>query len=104
MALDETRDVPMLSRAVVVLQDEDVATRGGAGIALAATLMVGMRQSDLRARGLTLPDPPATLIPSEIETLADFLYAKVIGKGAMNRSSCIEFWGSEVDLCKDFPN
>jgi len=64
----------------------------------------GMKQTDLRARGLTLPDPPATLIASEIETLADFLYAKVIGKGAMNRSSCIEFWGSEVDLCKDFPN
>ena len=40
----------------------------------------GMRQSDLRARGLTLPDPPATLISSEIETLADFLYAKVIGR------------------------
>ena len=51
MALDETRDVPMLSRAVVVLQDEDVATRGGAGIALAATLMVGMRQS--RTDGIT---------------------------------------------------
>jgi hypothetical protein len=64
----------------------------------------GMRQSDLRSRGLTLPDPPATLIQSEIETLADFLFAKVIGKGAMNRSDCIEFWGSEVEVCKDFPN
>ena len=46
---------------------------------------LGMKQTDLRARGLTLPDPAATLIASEIETLADFLYAKVIGKGAMNR-------------------
>jgi hypothetical protein len=44
----------------------------------------GLRQSDLRARGLTLPDPPATLIQSEIETLADFLFATIAMRFAPN--------------------
>jgi len=34
--------------------------------------------------GLSLPDPPATLQPREIELLADFMFAKIIGKGPMN--------------------
>ena len=59
----------------------------------------GMKQADLRARELRLPDPPATLQPREIELLADFLFAKVIGKGAMDRAGCIEYWGSEVEAC-----
>ncbi len=42
VTLDETRDVPMLGSAVVVLQDEDVAARRGAAVAFAATLVVGM--------------------------------------------------------------
>jgi hypothetical protein len=41
----------------------------------------GLKQADLKTRGLTVADPPAPLIQSEIETLADFLFAKVIGKG-----------------------
>ncbi|MCA1646946.1 MAG: hypothetical protein LC797_16285 [Chloroflexi bacterium] len=40
MALDETRDVPTLGRAVITLEDEDVATRRSAAVALAAALMV----------------------------------------------------------------
>jgi Cytochrome C oxidase, cbb3-type, subunit III len=64
----------------------------------------GLKQADLKARGLTMSDPPATLIQSQIETLADFLFAKVVGKGPMNHARCIEFWGSDVDLCKEFPN
>ena len=63
----------------------------------------GLKQADLRARGLTMSDPPATLIQSEIDTLVDFLYAKVIGKGPMNHAKCIEFWGSDLEVCKEFP-
>src|SRR5215468_6351688 len=63
----------------------------------------GLRQADLRARGLTMPDPPATLIQSEVDTLVDFLFAKVIGQGSMNHAKCIEFWGSDIELCKEFP-
>jgi mono/diheme cytochrome c family protein len=62
----------------------------------------GIRQADLRRQGLQLPDPPATLQPREVELLADFLFAKVIGKGPMDRAKCIEFWGSDVDTCKEF--
>src|SRR5262245_28714277 len=61
-----------------------------------------MKQADLKAKGLDLPDPPATLQPREIELLADFLFAKVVGKGPMDRAACIEYWGSEVDVCKEF--
>src|SRR5436309_2270908 len=47
----------------------------------------GLKQADLRARGLQLSDPPATLAANEIESLADFLFAKVIGKGPMDRAT-----------------
>jgi hypothetical protein len=63
----------------------------------------GMKQADLKSRGLSLPDPPATLQPREVELLADFLFAKIIGKGAMNRARCAEYWGSEVEACSEFP-
>jgi Cytochrome C oxidase, cbb3-type, subunit III len=62
----------------------------------------GMTRADLKSRGLGLPDPPATLQPREIELLADFLYAKIIGKGAMDRAKCIEYWGSEIEACGEF--
>jgi hypothetical protein len=62
-----------------------------------------MKQADLNRQGLTMPDPPATLQAREIDLLADFLFAKVVGKGAMDRAGCIEYWGSDVDVCKEFP-
>jgi hypothetical protein len=62
----------------------------------------GMKRADLKSRELSLPDPPATLQPREIELLADFLLAKVIGKGPMDRAKCIEYWGSEVEVCFQF--
>jgi hypothetical protein len=64
----------------------------------------GMKQADLKRLGLGLTDPPATLQPREIEMLADFLFAKIIGKGAMTRARCAEYWGAEVELCREFPN
>jgi hypothetical protein len=62
-----------------------------------------MTAADLQKRQLTLPDPPATLQPREIDQVADFLFAKVIGQGPMDRATCIEYWGSDVDACKEFP-
>jgi len=62
-----------------------------------------MKAADLKQKGLDLPDPPATLQPREIEVLADFLFAKVIGKGPMDRAKCVEFWGSDTDVCSEFP-
>ena len=62
----------------------------------------GMKRADLKSRELSMPDPPATLQPREIELLADFLFAKVIGKGPMDRAKCVEYWGSEVEVCFQF--
>jgi len=63
----------------------------------------GMKQADLKERGVRMADPPATLQPREIELLADFLFAKVIRQGPMDRAKCVAFWGKEVDACNDLP-
>ncbi|MGE0405832.1 MAG: hypothetical protein AB7O65_06000, partial [Candidatus Korobacteraceae bacterium] len=60
-------------------------------------------EADLKRLGLELPEPAATLQNREIEMLVDFLFAKVIGKGPMNKAKCVEFWGSEVEVCKELP-
>jgi mono/diheme cytochrome c family protein len=62
-----------------------------------------IRLADLQRLGLQLFDPAATLQPREVEVLADFLFAKVIGKGPMDRAKCIEYWGSDVAACSEFP-
>jgi hypothetical protein len=61
----------------------------------------GLKKSDLLARGLMLTDPADTLQPNEMNLLVDFLLAKVVGKGPIDRASCIDYWGSEVEACKD---
>ena len=61
----------------------------------------GMTAADLKKSGQTLNDPAATLQPREIETLVDFLFAKVVGQGTMTRAKCAEFWGSEVEACRE---
>ena len=63
----------------------------------------GKTQADLKSYPTRMPDPPATLQAREIEFLADFLIAKVVGKGPMDHARCVEFWGSEVDACREFP-
>jgi mono/diheme cytochrome c family protein len=63
----------------------------------------GMKQADLTRLSLQLNDPAATLQPREVEMLVDFLMAKVVGKGPMDRAKCIEYWGSDVEACGEFP-
>jgi hypothetical protein len=63
----------------------------------------GKKQADLKVYPTRMPDPPATLQQREIELIADFMIAKMVGKGPMDRAKCIEFWGSETDACKAFP-
>jgi mono/diheme cytochrome c family protein len=63
----------------------------------------GLKLADLAKAGQRMSDPPATLQNREVELIADFLYAKVIGKGLMDHAKCIAFWGSEVDACSEFP-
>ena len=63
----------------------------------------GLKQADLKARQLTMFDAPATLAPNEIEYLADFLMAKVIGKGPLDHAKCVDFWGGENEFCAELP-
>jgi Cytochrome C oxidase, cbb3-type, subunit III len=62
----------------------------------------GKKQADLRSYPTRMPDPPSTLQQREIDLIADFLIAKIVGKGPMNHAKCVEFWGSETDACKEF--
>ena len=61
----------------------------------------GKKQADLKAYPTRMPDPPATLQQREIDLIADFLMAKIVGKGPMDRAKCVEFWGAETDACKE---
>jgi len=63
----------------------------------------GKTQADLKSYPTRMPDPPATLQQREIDLIADFLIAKIVGKGPMDHAKCVEFWGSETDACKEFP-
>jgi hypothetical protein len=63
----------------------------------------GLKKSDLDKSGVRMPDPPATLTAREIENLADFLFAKVIGRGPMDHAQCVAYWGADVELCSEFP-
>jgi mono/diheme cytochrome c family protein len=63
----------------------------------------GKTLADLKSYPTRMPDPPATLQQREIDLIADFLIAKIVGKGPMNHAKCVEFWGSEKDACKEFP-
>ena len=62
----------------------------------------GLKQPDLRKRGLQMTDPPATLTPNEIGLLADFMLGKIIGKGPLDHARCVEFWGGQVEACNEF--
>jgi hypothetical protein len=44
VALDEAGHLPIVGSTVVVLEDENVTAAGGAGVALAVALVVGVRQ------------------------------------------------------------
>ena len=62
----------------------------------------GTTTADLEKNNLSLNDPAATLQPREIEMVADFLFAKVIGKGPMDsKAKCTEYWGEEQDVCNE---
>ena len=64
---------------------------------------LGRTRRDLQRRGRRRPEPGATLQNREVERLVDFLLAKVVGQGEMNRERCIDFWGEEVSVCDTLP-
>jgi hypothetical protein len=64
----------------------------------------GIKQADLNASGTRLPDPPSTLTAREIDNVADFLFAKVIGQAPMDHAKCVAYWGEDAEVCGEFPN
>ena len=59
----------------------------------------GMKQADLKT---PMSDPPATFQIREVDLVVGFLLAKVVGKGPMDsKAKCVEYWGSEVDACRE---
>jgi len=53
----------------------------------------GKTQADLKAYPTRMPDPATPLQPREIELIADFMMARIVGKGPMDHAKCVEFWG-----------
>ena len=62
----------------------------------------GVAQADLGRDTPALP-PGATLTRREIEAVADYLAAKVIGRGAVTRGECEEAFGEGARRCASYP-
>jgi mono/diheme cytochrome c family protein len=62
----------------------------------------GLKQADLNKSGQRMSDPPATLQNREIEFIADFMFAKIVGKGPMDHAKCVAFWDRETEACNEF--
>jgi hypothetical protein len=62
----------------------------------------GKTQADLKSYPTRMPDPPSTLQAREVDLIADFLLTKVIGKGPMTHAACVDYWGADVEACRDF--
>ena len=62
----------------------------------------GMTEAELGSR--TPPLPPSTTLPRrDIEVIADYLLAKVIGRGPITREECFETLGERVRSCSELP-
>jgi Cytochrome C oxidase, cbb3-type, subunit III len=60
-------------------------------------------QADLKAYPTRMPDPPSTLQPREIDLLVDFMLARIVGQGPMDRAKCAQFWDTDTDVCRNLP-
>jgi hypothetical protein len=61
----------------------------------------GNTQADLKAYPTRMPDPPSTLQPREIDLIVDFMLARIVGQGPMDRAKCAQFWGADEDICRE---
>ena len=62
----------------------------------------GMSEADLGGQTPALP-PGATLQRREVEAIADYLLAKVIGRGPITREECEEMFGAGARSCGTYP-
>jgi len=63
----------------------------------------GMTEAELGAR--TPSSPPSTSLPKrDVEAVADYLLAKIIGRGPITREECAENFGPRAHSCDDYPS
>jgi mono/diheme cytochrome c family protein len=62
----------------------------------------GMTQAELGNRTPSLP-PGTTLQRREVEVIADYLLARIIGRGAVTRAECLETFGPGAGSCEEYP-
>jgi hypothetical protein len=62
----------------------------------------GMTEAELGDK--VPPFPPSTSLPRrEVEIVADYLLAKIIGRGPITREECTETLGPRVRSCDEYP-
>jgi len=62
----------------------------------------GQTEAELRER--TPNSPPSTSLPKrEVEVVADYLLAKIIGRGPITREECLENFGPRARSCDEYP-
>jgi mono/diheme cytochrome c family protein len=67
------------------------------------TRCYGMTEAEIGNRKPPYP-PSTTLHRREIEALADYLRAKVIGRGPITREECLDYFGERARTsCGDYP-
>jgi mono/diheme cytochrome c family protein len=62
----------------------------------------GLTEAELGARTPTFP-PSTTLPKRDIEAVADYLVAKIIGRGPITREECAENFGPRANSCDNYP-
>ena len=60
----------------------------------------GLKRADLK--GQPVADPPATFQPREVELLVDFMLAKMVRQGPLDRAKCLDLAGGEADACREY--
>jgi mono/diheme cytochrome c family protein len=63
----------------------------------------GVTEAELGAQRPS-PPPSTTLQKREVEAIADYLLAKVIGRGAVTREECEEMFGPGARSCGQYPH
>ena len=61
-----------------------------------------MTETELGPQAPSLP-PSTTLQKREMEAIADYLVAKVIGRGPVTREECEEMFGKDARSCGEYP-
>jgi mono/diheme cytochrome c family protein len=61
----------------------------------------GMTEEEIGKNMPSLP-PSSTLQKREIEAVADYILAKIGGRGAITREECQEVWGDKARSCDEY--